>query len=276
MFLTLTLRREGTQSWQNVDAAYKDLSVRTRNFFSRLRRWMKRQHWKPLGSEWVGVVECHRSGWPHMHFMIWAPDLASHTRANPQPENLLPEELAIHAQACGWGVRCQLEPAREKTALASYLVKLAGEADGLVGEIAKLTQLPTVAPIKFRRLRAGKGFLPPRKKNPEYTGTLLRQRQVASGVSVAPVHAVADCALVAHLCEHEEELSHNSYWLGTPQKPDTKVQVPAHVVQSYNEQRELDRVGGRGGYIPSSLGRLSQFEEWAEALGFPAPKKAVQ
>lgn len=84
--------------------------------------------------------------------------------------------------------------------LAAYIAKLAGEAGGVwdgekrgltapaddapagqqvlsieghtVGEIAKLSQAPTVAPAHFRRLRSSKGFLPPKRRDENLTGML--------------------------------------------------------------------------------------------------------
>ncbi len=60
-------------------------------------------------------------------------------------------------------------------------MKLAGLHDASVGELAKVTQIPSNAPERFRRLRTGKGFLPPRVCNPEVTGVLVRRRRSAEG-----------------------------------------------------------------------------------------------
>jgi hypothetical protein len=61
------------------------------------------------------------------------------------------------------------------------LVKLAGHHDDSVGELAKITQTPTNAPVRFRRLRSGRGFLPPRHHDPSVTGVLVRRRRAATG-----------------------------------------------------------------------------------------------
>jgi hypothetical protein len=238
-FLTLTLRRESVVGWETVDAAYRDLSKRSRNFFSRLRRWMKWKGWTPLGKEWVGVVEAHRSGWPHMHFLVWSPELAQHLRENPQPENLLGPELAPRARAVGWGERSTLEPARSASALASYVVKLSGE-EATTGELSKLTQLPTTAPLRFRRLRAGKGFLPPRRKNEDYTGTLVRRRPTVYGIIVSPVHKVASCAMVEACCAFEEEESAKVRTLRQPENPSQRVPIGPGVVACYHRESRTE------------------------------------
>lgn len=268
VFLTLTLKRDCVKSWQSVDTAYKDLSVRTRNFFSRLRRWMKRNEWKAFENQWIGVVEAHRSGWPHMHFMIWSPDLASHCRHHPTEGHFLSEELAVHAENCGWGARSTLEPGRSAQAMASYLVKLSGEADRLQGEISKMTQLPTVAPIKFRRLRAGKGFLPPRKKNDEYTGTLLRRRPDRFGTSVSPIHSKEECPLTEFFCVHEEERTMKNFASGEPEKPVDSIDVPDSVLASYNakRKRDIDAAAAGNSSADCSVNSLSPVKNGSQAL----------
>lgn len=255
-FLTLTVPRTGFSGWEKVDDAYKALSAMTRNFFSRLRRWMIRRGWyseheretkgkirivkKALWSnQWIGVAEAHRSGWPHMHFAIWSPELAEYCRDNPTDENLLRGELADAAEATGWGARCTLEPARDRDKVASYLMKLSGEAGELQGELAKMTQLPTTAPIRFRRVRAGKNFLPPRRKNPLYTGTLLRRRPDPSGISVSPIHRVKDCPVVAHLCADEETRALCNWYTGAAEPPVLSLAMPPAVVASYRGSHAL-------------------------------------
>jgi hypothetical protein len=80
---------------------------------------------------------------------------------------LVCRELADVVTRAGFGLLSTAERANSADALASYCVKLAGEADGLVGEVTKLCQLPINSPLRFRRLRSGKGFLPPRKHAPD-------------------------------------------------------------------------------------------------------------
>jgi hypothetical protein len=223
VFLVLTLDRDGTysgQPWASADAAFKDLSQLSRNYMARLRRftielgafeWAERTTKKGklvrykkalLSNQWVATVEAHRSGWPHVNMMIWSPVLAEYLRRdraereaegergrnaslmNPELSRLLTGD-----DGRGWGIQSTAEAAKTPDAVVSYIVKLAGEAGAVVGELAKLSQLPTMAPERFRRLRSGKEFLPPRRKNPAYTGTLVRRTRDQRGVPYArPLH----------------------------------------------------------------------------------------
>jgi hypothetical protein len=63
----------------------------------------------------------------------------------------------------------------------AYGTKLAGMHDDSLGELAKVTQAPLCAPARFRRFRCGKGFLPPRRSNPEVTGCMVRRRRAVAG-----------------------------------------------------------------------------------------------
>jgi hypothetical protein len=174
---------------------------------------------RALGNRWVAVVEAHRSGWPHLNLLVWCPELAAHLR-DEQSDRLNDPEVAEAvalardawqqrkvsagdlpaavrerarratllggglrdlAVACGWGAQSTAESARSAEAIAGYIVKMAGLHDASVGELAKITQAPMNAPARFRRLRSGKGFLPPRRVNPEVTGCLVRRRRSAEG-----------------------------------------------------------------------------------------------
>lgn len=170
---------------------------------------------RALGNRWVAVVEAHRSGWPHVNLLVWCPELAELLRRERE-ERLEDPELAdavALAQdawrrkeplepsirerarratlaggavqdlilASGWGPQSTAEAARSADAIAGYIVKMAGLHDASVGELAKITQAPMNAPARFRRLRSGKGFLPPRRVNPEVTGCLVRRRRSAEG-----------------------------------------------------------------------------------------------
>lgn len=275
-FLTLTMERNGVKDWRDTDAAYKSLSRQSRNFLTALRRFHCSMGWcdvvrKPYeckrtgrtkwrttkvsnwSRQWVGVVEAHRSGWPHMHFMLWSPDLAAWLRAEQSgfaqrdPDRaLLSPALRRLAEAAGWGARSTLEPANRREALASYLVKLSGEAGELTGELSKLTQLPTMAPVRFRRLRSGKGFLPPRRVNPEYTGTLLRRRPTERGFVVSPIHRVKECKLVEHLCVFEECVAEETWARKLPEQPVRPVPVPVNVLHAYHGRpaEQLERASG--------------------------------
>lgn len=241
-FLVLTLDREGRYSgrpWADAETAFRDLSRLSRNFLARLRRFcieLGEYRWRTrtsrnrktgkvttrqvkeslLGSRWVATVEAHRSGWPHVNVLVHSQALAAflrEERAEREARGLegrelvtLDGELLEHATDVGWGVQSTAEACDNDDAVASYIVKLAGDGDRAVGEVAKLSQLPTMAPERFRRLRAGKGFLPPRRKNPDFTGTLVRRTTDSDGHPlVLPLHkvpeALQDGTLAACLTE---------------------------------------------------------------------------
>lgn len=170
---------------------------------------------RKLGNRWVAVVEAHRSGWPHVNLLVWCPELAAELR-DEQAQRLEDPELADAVAlardawrnreplpsavrerarkastvggelqqlvtACGWGLQSTAEAARSAESVAGYVVKLAGQHDASVGELAKITQAPLNAPERFRRLRSGKGFLPPRRCNENVTGCLVRRRRADAG-----------------------------------------------------------------------------------------------
>jgi hypothetical protein len=197
VFMVLTLDQNGTYSekrWANADEANAALSKQSRNFVKRLRRYCLQRGWSDFRNRWVATVEAHRSGWPHMNYIIHCPELAAELaadyaqrvkRTSHRGATLLEGDLLTMAMATGWGVQSTAERGRDADALVGYITKLAGRADATVGELAKLSQAPVAARKGFRRLRAGVGFLPPKRKNPDYTGTLIRripdQRRAAFG-----------------------------------------------------------------------------------------------
>lgn len=170
---------------------------------------------RKLGNRWFSVVEAHRSGWPHLNLVVWCPELAELLRReqaarleNEEIANALAlardawksreavpsavRELARQAtlaggrvldvlEASGWGRQSTAEAARDIESVIGYGVKLAGLHDASVGELAKVTQCPMNAPERFRRLRSGKGFLPPRRKDETVTGCMMRRRRSAEG-----------------------------------------------------------------------------------------------
>jgi hypothetical protein len=170
---------------------------------------------RTVGKSWFSVVEAHRSGWPHVNLVLWCPELAALLRReqadrleDPELANALAlardawksreavptavRELARKAtvaggrvldvlEDAGWGRQSTAEAARDIESVIGYGVKLAGLHDASVGELAKVTQCPMNAPERFRRLRSGKGFLPPRQKDETVTGCMLRRRRSAEG-----------------------------------------------------------------------------------------------
>jgi len=187
-FVVTTLDRRGTYSgkaWKNQDEAFRGLQKLGQEFMRSLRRWFKSMGWERLRAEWVSTTEAHRSGWPHVNWLIWHPQLAAwleeqrtaHEREGITGRDsiLVCRELADVVTRAGFGIQSTAERAQSAEALASYIVKLSGEADQLVGEVTKLCQLPVNAPVRFRRLRSGKGFLPPRKHAPDTVGKLCHR-----------------------------------------------------------------------------------------------------
>jgi hypothetical protein len=227
VFLVLTLDRDGRTTgkpWTDAREAYRELSSMSRKFLKRVNRLCESQGWERPRSRWVAVVEAHRSGMPHVNFMVYAPELAralADARARKLADGatareavLLDGALLEHAVATGWGYQSTAEQCRDRGALAGYITKLttSEHVHTTAGELAKLTQLPLNAPQRFRRLRAGKGFLAPRNKDESVTGTLVRRRREPDGtVTVLPLHNVKCAtarALTVTCCYHEEELAH--------------------------------------------------------------------
>lgn len=182
VWMVLTLDRDGYYSdrpWVSTTDAYRELSTMSRKFLKRMRR----AYGGEPASSWIAVVEQHRTGWPHVNLMVYAPELARELRSEKEAylatgstereATLLHGALREHAENTGWGRQSIADAVKDREALASYLVKL-------VGEVAKVTQSPVCAPVRFRRLRSGKGFLPPRHKS-KHTGVLLRRRPSLEG-----------------------------------------------------------------------------------------------
>ncbi len=207
VLLVLTLDRNGVYSqarWKTADEANAALSRQSRNFLKRLRRYGASQGWADFGSKWVATVESHRSSWPHMNFVIHCPELAAELAADYElrrargashrTATVLDGALLDIAMQTGWGAQSVAERGRSTDALVSYIAKLAGMADATMGELAKLSQSPVAAKQGFRRLRSGVGFLPPKRKNPDYTGTLIRRLpdQRRSAYAAVPLVVLRD------------------------------------------------------------------------------------
>lgn len=225
VYFVLTIDREGyyrggRRPFRDVKHAYKSLSRMSELLLKRLRRWQKSQGMRVLGSEWFAVVEAHKSGWPHLNLVIHSPQLArmldqqqTADRAagmSRRDASKLRGELREMALGAGWGPQSIAERARDREALAGYVTKLAGFADAAAGEIAKITQAPTSAPPRFRRLRSGKGFLPPRQGTADgWTGALIRRQVCNDGMPIVlPLHDVSPehAINVQDACELEDRL----------------------------------------------------------------------
>lgn len=223
VFFVLTLDRYGTYSgekrWKTSQDAYRDLSALTTRFLRLLRNWMAANGWKPLANQWVATVEAHQSGWPHMNIVCWSPELANWISQEKQAKlldgfsgresNLVSGELADIVTESGFGLISSAERANGRDESLGYICKLAGKVEESIGELAKLSQIPSNAPFRFRRIRSGKSFLPKRKKNEDVTGTLVRRSYLhGAGYEVLPLHNVKGDS-VAHneyCCSLEETI----------------------------------------------------------------------
>ncbi|HEU4582562.1 MAG TPA: hypothetical protein VFS67_30105 [Polyangiaceae bacterium] len=225
VFLVLTLNPEQhLRGKSRLADVYREFGSRGERFLKRVRRWMIRNDMTPFGREWVSTVEAHRSGVPHINFMIRSADLAAFLRQDNESRRpacesdvnatLIRGELKPHLLACGFGwrstaeaLRLNVRPQEGVSVLAGYITKIACTADQTLGELAKRTQVPMMAPKNFRRLRSGKGFLPLRRKG-ELTGALIRRYRAPEGDEVAEaVSRSTSAEYMAHVraCERQEQ-----------------------------------------------------------------------
>lgn len=173
VFFVLTLDQRNTfgtvkKPYLNEQEAFKRLSANTRFFLRRLRAEQRRRDWRKLGNEWVGTIEVQRNGWPHLNLIVYAPELARELREGGHAPRIAANRgilaadswLLAHIVQTNWGTVSTAEAANNHEALAGYVVKLAGDFARTAGEVAKITQSPTNAKMKLRRIRAGRGFLP--------------------------------------------------------------------------------------------------------------------
>ncbi len=193
VFLVLTF---DPAKYPSVEAQYRELKDRWRSFAKAVRRQWGRMRY-------VSTVERTRAGRPHLNVLMHVPKLGE-ALGDGDGRRLATRWAKEHAVGCGFGWSLSLERARSVDELSAYLVKLAdaGCVDeagrvsrGTVGEIAKLSQLPRNAPPGFRRLRSSPGFLPPAKKESEYTGELVKAPHPAD---LPPGHAELLRAWEAH------------------------------------------------------------------------------
>ena len=112
------------------------------------------------------------SGRGHYNMVLVSAALAAALRNDYLATVQILKAMAVES-GWGWFIGTP-EVARDLEAVAGYVAKLSsGKAAVLAGEITKPSQAPVNAPLHFRRLRSSRGFLPPRRKNPELTGKLV-------------------------------------------------------------------------------------------------------
>jgi len=136
------------KSYRSLLSAWDKLRKRLARFYGAL--------------SYITLVEQHRDGYPHLNLVIYNAKL--HRRAS-RHWRWVRSRVNTMAIKSGFGLRIWLEPVRSEDAIAGYFVKL-------TSEIAKLSQVPVSAPSHFRRLRASRGVLPARFKNPDMTGAM--------------------------------------------------------------------------------------------------------
>lgn len=222
VFLVLTIDQRDTfgklvKPYRDEQDAYKRLGLNTRLFLRRLRKHQKRQGWRVLANEWTSTVEVQRNGFPHMNMIVYSPELAKELREKqaigPHPNNRRRHRAQVDGwllemiTATNWGTISTAEACRNADSLAGYVVKLSGDLERTSGEISKITQAPTNAKMKLRRVRAGRGFLPAKAKKEgplleQRTGVMMK-RQKAFGVMTASPMLEPD--MVKPVGESEEE-----------------------------------------------------------------------
>lgn len=168
--------RAATRLWQRARARL------ARRYGSRIR---------PAKIEYVAVWEQHRSGWPHVHMAVSCPELVHEiealgrcerhedgcgpTRKDLRSGKILPNwawkrrVLDPILGDVGFGRISDVQFARSGDGgVAGYFAKLAAELCGV------FDQRPASAPRNFRRLRASRRLLPPRRRSETMTGRLLK------------------------------------------------------------------------------------------------------
>jgi hypothetical protein len=232
VFFVLTIDQNdhfGTASkpYKDEQEAFKRLSANTRFFLRRLRLRQKKRGERVLDNEWVGTVEVQRNGWPHMNLMVYAPELAEQLREEQQLGPHDPRRRRHRAQITdpwllqavtetNWGTISTAEGVRDAQALAGYIVKLGGEFCRSAGEISKITQAPSNARMKLRRIRAGKGFLPPQgaqQRDGDWTGVMMRRKSEWGTMTVGPMIEPDQVKMVGETPE-EQRANYEQYARG--------------------------------------------------------------
>lgn len=299
MYAVLTIDRgNGKLPFVDAATAYRALSGMCERWLKRTRRWMARRGMKPFGSEWVSVVEAHKSGWPHLNVLLYAPELAEYlervasdlaaTGATKRQQRLLWGELLDHATEAGWGRQCTAERVASTGAIAGYFTQLAKHCEKGIAEVAKLTQLPMNAPERLRRLRSGKGFLPPRRKNPETTGALVMSRASDEGdYEVRRLNPPSEALhnRVARSCvqhertfllddEQRESFNRVAARFGVPQKPPPIVVVVT--VKGANDETSNEEGPPRRGGSDTAAHHEGAEEEEDAQLSFVRSEHAQE
>lgn len=156
--------------WQLL---YKRITRKLKEFRWDGRRWVKR----PKGDRdrekvlVIAAIEQHSKGWPHLHVALRHAVLHSYCTGE-SARVLWVRWLKNEAMRCGFGFKGSISAARNRDAIAGYVVKVSA----IPGELSKGVQVPVRAPKGFRRIRASHGLLPPKTKNENVTGALFQEK----------------------------------------------------------------------------------------------------
>jgi hypothetical protein len=122
--------------------------------------------------QWISTVEQHASGWPHINVLFYS---ARMVERHGEAAYRLRDDIRHQAVAVGFGcIVSRVEPIDDVQALSGYIVKVADQAGRVGGEMSKPSQLPLLAPPRFRRLRISRGLERPPKEEKRCTGKLER------------------------------------------------------------------------------------------------------
>lgn len=117
---------------------------------------------------YIQTWEIQADGTPHLNVLIQCKRLF--LALSDAHRQIKQGWLAPAAVASGFGHICYCQAVKCKRDATRYLTKTARELTG-AGEKC---QVPINAPRHFRRIRASRGLLPPRKKDPDVTGRLIQ------------------------------------------------------------------------------------------------------
>lgn len=179
------------KAYGSVWEAYREAG---RNWNDHLREALRHRGGK---FQYLQTWEQHRSGWPHANVILsgeqlrdWVESLGvvdgeteaagGRARRTRFPVGFR-DWLVEAAKRAGFGgvVWAEIIDTANPESVAGYLTKLARELTGAPGG-AKGEQSPTMAPRKFRRIRASRGLLPKplatSASSGKFTGTLSRTK----------------------------------------------------------------------------------------------------
>ena len=149
------------RQWPDVKALFRAGVVH----WARLRKRIQREYGD---MKYIQTWEIHRSGYPHVNVVVSNENLFKEVARNHRrvrEDFLDPACAEVGFGFCKWA-----ETLRDERRMAGYIAKLGLE---LTGHGVK-SQTPVNAPRHFRRIRASRHTLPPRKKSDCITGQLLK------------------------------------------------------------------------------------------------------